>query len=87
MKWFDKPSPSYIKYLGYQIWVSPAQRDVFTPELAGKIDYPIKILSTRQLALYGRAHLANTLILSKLWHILRTVEFPKHIVKKWPTNI
>lgn len=82
MKWFDSHSTGYIKYLGYPIWFATHQRDVFVAELIGKIQSLTASLGSRQVSLYGKANIANTLILSKLWHILRVVPLPQDILKK-----
>jgi hypothetical protein len=82
MNWFDSHSTGYIKYLGYPIWFATHQRDVYTSELLGKITSSTTILGSRQVSLYGKANIANTLILSKLWHVIRVVSLPQDFLKK-----
>ncbi|KAG2192331.1 hypothetical protein INT46_008857 [Mucor plumbeus] len=82
MKWYDNNSSGYIKYLGYPIWFSIQQRDVYVSELTGHITSTAEMFSTRQISLYGKANIASTIILSKLWHIIRIVLLPKDVLKK-----
>jgi hypothetical protein len=82
MKWYDSHSPGYIKYLGYPIWFSTHQRDVYVSELLGKVNSSVEIYSNRQVSLYGKANIANTLILSKLWHVIRIVPLPLTVLKQ-----
>ncbi|KAG0857767.1 hypothetical protein G6F16_013468 [Rhizopus arrhizus] len=70
LRWFDSQSLGYIKYLGYPIWFTNDQRTIFYKEIISKLERSVNIHSQRQLSVYGRAHLANTLILSKLWCLL-----------------
>ncbi|KAL7324041.1 hypothetical protein PS15p_210612 [Mucor circinelloides] len=36
----------------------------------------------RQVSLYGKANIANTMILSKLWHVIRIVPLPLDVLKQ-----
>ncbi|KAG1033186.1 hypothetical protein G6F43_013618 [Rhizopus delemar] len=76
LRWFDSQSVGYIKYLGYPIWFNTTQRNIFYKEIINKLEGSVNIHLQRQLSIYGRAHIANTLILSKLWHFLRLPEEP-----------
>ena len=80
LRWFDSHSPNYLRYLGYPIWVSTDQRQIFCQELLAKIKASFDIHRQRQISIYGRAHIANVLILSKLWHVLRTTTLPARIL-------
>jgi hypothetical protein len=82
MKWYDYNSPDYIKYLGYPIYVSVQQRDSFISDLTAKIKAQVDFFMTRKISMYGRAKVANTMILSKLWHILRLTPIPKAAINK-----
>jgi hypothetical protein len=82
MKWYDSHSTGYIKYLGYPIWFATHQRDVFVSEITGQILSLTEIYGSRQVSLYGKANIANTIILSKLWHVIRVVPLPKDVLKK-----
>ncbi|CAO0798869.1 unnamed protein product [Mucor circinelloides] len=82
MKWYDSHSPGYVKYLGYPIWFSNHQRDVYVSELLGKVNSAVELFSTRQVSIYGKANIANTMILSKLWHVIRIVPLPLDVLKQ-----
>ncbi|KAK4514843.1 uncharacterized protein ATC70_002448 [Mucor velutinosus] len=82
MKWYDSHSPGYIKYLGYPIWFSNHQRDVYVSELLGKVKAAVAIYSQRNVSLYGKANIANNMILSKLWHVIRIVSLPLDVLKQ-----
>jgi hypothetical protein len=72
----------YIKYLGYPIWFTNDQRTIFYKETISELERSVNIHSQRQLSVYGRAHLANTLILSKLWHFCKLQVFQKAFTTK-----
>lgn len=82
MKWFDYSSPEYIKYLGYPIFVTTQQRDCFVTDLIAKISAQVEAFKIRKISLYGRTNVANTIILSKLWHVLRLTPIPKATINK-----
>lgn len=82
MKWYDYNCPDYIKYLGYPIYVTKQQRDVFIDELIGKIRAQVNFFKERKISVYGRANVANVMILSKLWHVLRLTPLPKSAINK-----
>lgn len=79
---FDNSSPGYIKYLGYPIWFSNQQWDIYISELIGSFTALVDIYSIRQVSLYGKANISNTIILSKLWYVIRAVPLPKDTLKK-----
>ncbi|KAK4521913.1 uncharacterized protein ATC70_004451 [Mucor velutinosus] len=87
MKWYDSHSTGYIKYLGYPLWFANHQRDVFVSELLGNIRVMTDIYGSRKVSLYGKANIANTLILSKLWHVIRVVSLPQEVLKKIKSTI
>ncbi|KAK4508886.1 uncharacterized protein ATC70_013509 [Mucor velutinosus] len=45
------------------------------------------IYGSRKVSLYGKANIANTLILSKLWHVIRVVSLPQEVLKKIKSTI
>ncbi|CEP07105.1 hypothetical protein, partial, partial [Parasitella parasitica] len=75
--WHDKLSPSPLSYLGYPICSSIAQRNVAFDKLRDTIRDSINSHSERNLSIRGRATVLNTLIYSKLWHVLRLTVFTK----------
>ena len=58
-------------YLGFPLVQSRIQRVNFMCSLVTKIKTATQIHSTRSLSVVGRATVLNSLILSKLWYILR----------------
>ncbi|KAK4512322.1 uncharacterized protein ATC70_003020 [Mucor velutinosus] len=82
IKWYDSTSTGFIKYLGYPIWFCSQERDVYIAKLLGNITTAIERFAARQVSLYSRENIANTMILSKLWHAIRIVPLPKDVVKK-----
>jgi len=58
-------------YLGYPLVQSRLQRVNYMASLITKIKIATQIHSTRSLSVVGRATVLNSLLLSKLWYILR----------------
>ncbi|CEP09380.1 hypothetical protein, partial, partial [Parasitella parasitica] len=81
-QWYDSNSPSYIKYLGYPIWFSKAQRDVFCKETILKLQASLDRHRTRNISVYGRANMVNSLFLARFWHLLRVTTLPTAFVRK-----
>jgi hypothetical protein len=81
-KWFDSTSPSYIKYLGFPLWFTRTQRDLFCNETLLKLQESIERHQHRAISVYGRAHMANTLFLSRFWHLLRVTVLPAFFFSK-----
>lgn len=56
------------------IWFSNHQRDVYVSKLLGKVNSAVEVFNNRQVSMYGKANIANTtMILSKLWHVIRII--------------
>lgn len=87
INWHDKSSSSSVTYLGYPLYSSSKQRDLFLETLEKKIDTHINILKVRNLSIRGRALVANSLILSRLWHILRVTPVPHSWLLKIKSKI
>ena len=75
-QWHDSSSAGPIIYLGYPLFISSHQRDFFLSSLLEKISAACDIHKGRQLSVRGRVTVTNSLILSKLWHVLRVVSVP-----------
>ena len=73
--WHDRSSPTPIRYLGYPLCSSVTQRNVAFCRIADTIRQSCFIHSQRQLSPRGRATVLNSLIYSKLWHVLRLSTF------------
>ena len=81
-QWYDSFSPSYIKYLGYPIWFSSDQRDAFCQETLQTMQASLDRHMTRNISVYGRARMVNSLFLARFWHFLRNTTLPLSFIKK-----
>ncbi|KAG1042928.1 hypothetical protein G6F43_011780 [Rhizopus delemar] len=82
VKWHDHTKPQPLRYLGFPVIQSLAQRRYVENQLLQNVKTQCGIYSQRQLSIRGRVILVNTLILSKLWYCLRVVSLPKHFFKQ-----
>jgi hypothetical protein len=74
-QWHDRSSPTPLIYLGYPICSSITQRNMAYSKLYDDIKACCHIHSQRSLSIRGRATVLNSLIYSKLWHVLRLTIF------------
>lgn len=81
-QWFDNKSNHYLRYLGYPIYFSHAQRDMYCNETILKLQAAVNIHVSRQISVYGRAHMANSLFLARFWHVLRITALPAYFFRK-----
>jgi hypothetical protein len=81
-QWLDRTSPQSLRYLGYPVISSITQRRYVEAQLIMKIQQQCGLYAQRHLSLRGKVTVANTLILSQLWYILRLVSFPKAFFSK-----
>ena len=79
VNWHDSGSVGSVRYLGYPLYSTASQLDDFLSGIKLKISRHANMLSSRGLSVRGASLVANSLLLSKLWHILRVVSVPK----KW----
>ncbi|KAG1471611.1 hypothetical protein G6F56_002027 [Rhizopus delemar] len=75
--WHNSDSGSYVRYLGYPLVSHNKQLQVFLDEIKIKISYHCLLLKERNLSIWGKSLVANSLLLSRLWHVLRVVLVPK----------
>ncbi|KAK4516930.1 uncharacterized protein ATC70_000258 [Mucor velutinosus] len=75
--WHDNSSTSALNYLGYGLFSNQQQRSSLVASLISSIQDSCQLHSTRNLTIRGRITVLNSLILSKLWHILRLVTLTK----------
>jgi hypothetical protein len=73
--WHDRSSANPLTYLGFPICSSITQRNMAFSNLYDKIKSACFIHSQRSVSIRGRATILNTLIYSKLWHVLRLAIF------------
>lgn len=85
--WHDCRSMKPIIYLGFPLFTSVAQRNSFLDHLLEKIRNACFIHQGRGLSVRGRSTVLNSLILSKLWHVLRVITVPKSFLSKVQTVI
>ncbi|KAG1533569.1 hypothetical protein G6F51_012544 [Rhizopus arrhizus] len=74
--WHDCRSLEPLIYLGFPLCSSSAQRNFFLDNLLHKIRISCNLHSQRSLSIRGRVTILNTLVLSKLWHVLRLTSAP-----------
>ena len=72
-----------LVYLGYPVALNTRQRDLFLDNILSKIKIQIGLHSGRQVSVLGRGLIANSLILSRLWHIVSVVQPPR----AWIRNV
>ncbi|KAG1112999.1 hypothetical protein G6F40_006210 [Rhizopus arrhizus] len=80
--WHDRNSPSHLTYLGFAICSGTSQRSHFANLLTQKIQHACFVHSQRQLSVRGKATVLNTLIYSRLWHVIRLFPFTKAQLQK-----
>jgi hypothetical protein len=68
--------------LGYPIALNTAQRDTFFTNIHKKIQHHINLHHGRQLSILGRSTIANSLLLSRLWHIIAVQPPTRQWIKK-----
>ncbi|KAG0862823.1 hypothetical protein G6F16_012252 [Rhizopus arrhizus] len=78
--WHDCNAPEPIVYLGYPIFHNSRQRNVFQDRLLKKIENACNIHNHRSLSFRGRVTIANCLVLSKLWYVLRVFSVTKQFL-------
>ncbi|KAI8332371.1 hypothetical protein BC941DRAFT_359036 [Chlamydoabsidia padenii] len=86
-KWYDGRSLSPIRYLGFHMTQSPAQRHYIGHELQQKVAQACTIFSQRRLSIRGRVMAVNTLILATIWYQLRVTILPKSFYNKLRSTI
>ncbi|CDH53913.1 hypothetical protein RO3G_14532 [Lichtheimia corymbifera JMRC:FSU:9682] len=67
----DRRCPTAVTYLGYPLTSSKHQLELFLDQLLQDLTSACNQHSQRTLSIRGRATVANSLILSRIWHVLR----------------
>ncbi|KAG2191927.1 hypothetical protein INT47_007552 [Mucor saturninus] len=83
LDWHNSGSVGAVRYLRYPLYHTSTQLDAFLNEVRLKILRHSNILRQRNLSLRGSGLVANSLLLSRLWHILRVVSIPA----KWLDSV
>ncbi|ORE10038.1 hypothetical protein BCV72DRAFT_189348, partial [Rhizopus microsporus var. microsporus] len=81
-EWHDSNSHMAAIYLGYPLTSSSTQMMTFLDELLGSTRLIAHRLASRGLSVQGRGLIANTLILSRIWHCLRILTVPAYFLAK-----
>ncbi|KAI9286033.1 hypothetical protein BC943DRAFT_277132, partial [Umbelopsis sp. AD052] len=79
--WHDSSNREPTTYLGYPIWHTQAQFNLFLLSLETKLGKHVQILQGRNLSILGRAQFENSLLLACLWHVLGVNCSPKQMAK------
>ncbi|KAK4509867.1 uncharacterized protein ATC70_007171 [Mucor velutinosus] len=94
--WHDESSTGSVRYLGYPLYHTDVQLAHFLDTITVKVQRQYNSLTKRQLSIRDKGLVANSLLLSRLWHILRVVVVPskwleeiqrivrQYIVSFWP---
>jgi hypothetical protein len=85
--WHDNSSTQPIIYLGFPLHSSVAQRDAYLTSLLSRLETSLQLHSHRSLSFRGRVTILNSLILSKLWHVLRILSVPKRFFLRLQSQI
>ncbi|KAG1445074.1 hypothetical protein G6F55_012092 [Rhizopus delemar] len=80
--WHDRSSTLPATYLGYPLCSSISQRNEHLSQLLGQIKTAGQLHSQRSLSVRGRVTVLNTLVLSKLWHVLCLIYVPSSFISK-----
>jgi hypothetical protein len=83
VEWHDSTSSGSVRYLGYPLYHNDNQLLVFLDAIKVKIFRHSNILRQRHLSIRGSGLVANSLLLSRVWHLLRVVPAPV----KWLNEI
>ncbi|SAM00534.1 hypothetical protein [Absidia glauca] len=76
IKWHDAEDSKPVIYLGYPLYSTESQLQHFLDTVELKITNHANMMKSRSLSVLGRSLIANALLLSKLWHILRVTITP-----------
>ncbi|KAG1081966.1 hypothetical protein G6F42_022742 [Rhizopus arrhizus] len=82
LKWHDHTKSQPLRYLGFPVIQSTAQRRYVEDHLLQNLKTQCSIYSQRHLSLRGRVTVTNTLLLSKLWYSLSVISLPKSFFRQ-----
>ena len=75
-EWHDAHNDNSIRYLSYPLYHNDAQLNSFLHDIKIKVERHVRILRQRRLSIRGLGMVANSLLLSKVWHLLRVLAAP-----------
>jgi endonuclease/exonuclease/phosphatase family metal-dependent hydrolase len=67
-----------VRYLGYPLHSSPSQLNLYLTRIKNVLYLKCCQLKSRGLSVRGLALITNSLVFSKLWHLLRVTPVPKY---------
>lgn len=81
-QWHHSHSPEAVRYLGYPLYHNNDQLSLFLDSIKAKVLRHANILKERRLSLRGASTVANSLLLSRLWHVLRVTPVSEQWLKE-----
>ncbi|KAI8373351.1 hypothetical protein BD560DRAFT_369110 [Blakeslea trispora] len=75
--WHDRISSTALRCLGFPVISSINQRQWVEEQLLNTVQSVCKICAQHNLSIRSRVAIANSIVLTKLWHTLRVVAFPQ----------
>ena len=82
LQWHDNKETTAAIYLGYPLTSSTQQMSKYLDSIITKIERHANILSQRGLSILGRSMIANTLLLSRIWHSIRVLCPPQSFFQR-----
>ena len=76
ISYHTKDSATAVRYLGYPLYSAPHQLQAYLGKIRALILGHCTKLAGRDLSVQGLTSVANSVILSKLWHLLRVIPEP-----------
>ncbi|KAG0847613.1 hypothetical protein G6F17_012372 [Rhizopus arrhizus] len=82
LQWHDNKETTAAIYLGYPLTSSTQQMSKYLDSIITKIERHANILSQRGLSILGRSMIANSLLLSRIWHSIRILCPPQSFFQR-----
>jgi hypothetical protein len=76
VEWHDSTSSGAVRYLGYPLYSTDSQLLDYLDAILVKLTRHCNLLKERHLSIRGKSLVANSLLLSKVYHLLRVVPAP-----------
>ncbi|CAO0803754.1 unnamed protein product [Mucor circinelloides] len=73
LQWHDAHSRGAVRYLGYPLYRTESQLQDYLDGVLVKVQRHSNLLKQRNLSIRGAGLVANSLLLSKVYHVLRVV--------------
>ncbi|CDH54866.1 hypothetical protein RO3G_01611 [Lichtheimia corymbifera JMRC:FSU:9682] len=81
-QWHDAHSSEAVRYLGYPLYHNEDQLSLFMASVKIKVLRHANILKERRLSLRGASTVVNSILLSRLWHVLRVTPVSEQWLKE-----